>query len=146
MHGNGRWILVASIALGVTLSGCRNAETAHHREQPAQVEHIDGSDIARVTFTEQAMQRVDVQTASIREEQVKGIDFKVVPYSSLIYDPHGHTWVYTSPQPRVFLRRQVSVDRIEGDWVYLGDGPPVGTEVASVGVAEIYGTEFEIGH
>jgi hypothetical protein len=28
----------------------------------------------------------------------------------------------------------------------LKDGPPAGTVVASVGVAELYGTEFKVGH
>ena len=71
---------------------------------------------------------------------------KVVPYSSLIYDPHGQTWVYTSPKPRTFIRRKVEVDYIEGNVVVLDDGPPTGTVIASVGVAELYGTEFKVGH
>jgi hypothetical protein len=38
------------------------------------------------------------------------------------------------------------IERVEGDNAYLSDGPPVGTVVASVGVAELYGTEFQVGH
>ena len=64
----------------------------------------------------------------------------------IIYDPHGHTWVYTSPKERTFVRAEIMIDRIDGDRVYLKEGPPLGTIVASVGVAEIYGTEFEVGH
>ena len=71
---------------------------------------------------------------------------KVVPYSALIYDPFGLTWIYTSPEPRTFVRHQVQVDYIEGDVAILSDGPPTGTVVASVAVAELYGTEFEVGH
>jgi hypothetical protein len=40
----------------------------------------------------------------------------------------------------------VEVDYIEGDTVVLNDGPAPGTVVASVGVAELYGTEFAVGH
>ena len=146
MRFKGRLLIVAPIALGLALIGCRDAETGHEMEHPAHVEHIEGSELARVTLTERAMQRVDVQTASVGERQTNGTVHKVVPYSSLLYDPHGHTWVYTSPKPRTFVRQQVSVDRIEGDWVLLSDGPAVGSDVASVGVAELYGTEFEVGH
>ena len=38
------------------------------------------------------------------------------------------------------------VDFIEGDRVALRHGPPLGTTIASVGVAELYGAEFKIGH
>jgi hypothetical protein len=71
---------------------------------------------------------------------------KVVPHSSLIYGAHGETWVYTSPEPLTYIRHPVSVDYIEDDLAVLSDGPPAGTEVVSVGVAELFGTEFEVGH
>ena len=70
---------------------------------------------------------------------------KVVPYSALIYDPNGQTWVYTSPKPRTFVRQKVDVDYIEGNLEVLNEGPPLGTVIVSVGVAELYGAEFEIG-
>jgi hypothetical protein len=146
MRSNGRRLCGASLALGLALGGCSSDHAAHHAAHPAEVEHIDGSELSRVTFTPKAMERVDVQTAPVATEQIRGVDFGVVPYSSLLYDPQGGTWVYTSPEPRTFVRQQVSVDRIDGDKVYLTDGPAAGTVVASVGVAEIYGTEFEVGH
>ena len=54
--------------------------------------------------------------------------------------------MYTSPKNRVFVRQAIDVDFIEGDRVVLRDGPPVGTSVATLGVAELYGTEYELGH
>ena len=71
---------------------------------------------------------------------------KVVPHSSLIYGAHGDTWVYTSPEPLTYIRHPVSIDYIENDLAVLSDGPDVGTDVVTVGVAELYGTEFEVGH
>jgi hypothetical protein len=71
---------------------------------------------------------------------------KVVPYSSLIYGAHGETWVYTSPEPLTYVRHPVSVDYVEDDLAVLSDGPDAGTEVVSVGAAELFGTEFEVGH
>jgi hypothetical protein len=70
---------------------------------------------------------------------------KVVPYASLLYDINGDTWIYTSPEPLVFVRHPVHVDYIDNDWAVLNEGPPAGTAVVAVGIAELYGTEFKIG-
>jgi len=135
------------LATGLPLAACtgHDSHTAH-AEHPSQVDHIDGSEISRVTLTEKAMERVDVKTTEVSEMNVAGESRSFVPYSSIIYDPQGGTWVYTSPKPRTFVRQKIIVDRIDGDWVLLSEGPAVGTAVASVGVAELYGTEFEVGH
>ncbi len=69
----------------------------------------------------------------------------VVPYSALIYDLNGDTWIYVSPEPLVFTRHPVTVDYVEGDRAILSDGPPVGTIVATVGVPELYGADTGIG-
>jgi hypothetical protein len=71
---------------------------------------------------------------------------KIVPYSSVIYDLHGDTWAYTSPENLTFIRHAISVDYIEGDAAVLTDGPPSGTTIVVVGAAELFGTEFGVGH
>lgn len=69
----------------------------------------------------------------------------VVPYSAVIYDLKGDTWVYTNPEPQTFIRHKVSVDYIEGDKAVLSEGPPEGTKVVTVGVAQLFGVEFGVG-
>jgi hypothetical protein len=115
---------------------------ALHTEHPSEIVKTPGSDLHHVILTEKAIERIDLKTDKVRENS----NGKFVPYSSLIYDPNGRTWVYTSPRPRTFYRSECVVDYIEGDRVFLKDGPPTGTIIASVGVAELYGTEFEVGH
>lgn len=66
---------------------------------------------------------------------------KVIPFAALIYGIKGETWVYTNPEPLVFVRVPVVVDTIEGDQVFLSEGPDVGTAIVTVGVAELYGAE-----
>ena len=83
--------------------------------------------------------------APVREEQVDGAQRLVVPYSAVIYDLEGATWIYISPEPLTYLRELVTVDHIEGDMAVLVDGPATGTEVVTVGVAELYGTDTGIG-
>jgi hypothetical protein len=150
MKRNNKWIvtIVLPVIAGLVFTACQKHHDADHAVHPAQVEHIDGSEISKVTLTAKAMQRLDVQTDEVRQERMSrsASKVKVVPYSSLIYDPKGQTWVYTSPQSRTFVRQKVEVDYIEGDRAILKSGPPAGTKVASVAVAEIYGTEFEVGH
>ncbi|MBZ0267409.1 hypothetical protein K8I85_04590 [bacterium] len=137
------WLVGCLLLVALPLVAC-SGQASHAKQDvhPAKVEHIDGSDLSKVTLTERAVERTGVLTASVTEERGR----TVVPYSSIIYDAEGNTWVYTSPEPRTFVRAAIVVDRIDGDNVYLTDGPPVGTMVASQGVAEIYGTEFAVGH
>lgn len=67
---------------------------------------------------------------------------KVIPYAALIYDVEGGNWVYVKePDALAFVRERVTVDYIEGDQVFLTDGPPLGTEIVTVGVSELYGLE-----
>jgi len=115
------------------------------------VKRVDGTEHSVVTLTERAIQRLGLKTDQVRDEKVTRKnqplgERKVVPYSALIYDSQGQTWVYTSPSARTFVRHKVEVDQIQGDVAVLKDGPPTGTVVASVGVAELYGTEFKVGH
>jgi hypothetical protein len=70
---------------------------------------------------------------------------KVIPYRAVLYDATGNTWVYKNPEPLVFIREPIYIDRITGDEVVLNDGPPAGTAVVTVGGAELYGTEFGVG-
>lgn len=137
-----RTMLAALLIVGLQLTACQRQHAAHPAAHPAEIKKIEGSDLSSVTLTEQAMKRLDVKTDQVREQEGK----IVVPYSSLIYDPKGQTWVYTNPQPRTFVRHKVDIARIKGDMVVLNDGPPAGTTIASVAVAEIYGAEFKVGH
>jgi hypothetical protein len=70
---------------------------------------------------------------------------KVVPYNAVLYDLKGQAWLYTSPSPRVFVRRPIKVDFVERDLAVLMEGPPAGTEVVTVGAAELYGAESGVG-
>ncbi len=139
---NRRVTVAVMIVFALPLAACERQQAPPKAEHPAKIMKLDGSDLSRVTLTDRAIQRLALKTEQVREQGGK----KVVPFSSLIYDPQGQTWVYTSPQQRTFVRHKVEVDYIEGDLVVLNEGPPVGTVVVSVAVAELYGAEFQLGH
>ena len=110
--------------------------------EPARLQAVDGgSELKRVTLTPEGARRTGLRTARVRRNGGR----KVVPYAALIYDPKGATYVYSSPSALSYVRAPVKVDRIEGDRVILSSGPPAGTEVVTVGAAEVYGTELEVG-
>jgi hypothetical protein len=85
------------------------------------------------------VERLDLTTEKVTKGTGSGVE---IPYASLIYDGAGKTWVYTSPEPRTYIRAAVIVDKITGDKVQLRSGPPVGSDVVTVGAAELFGTEF----
>jgi hypothetical protein len=135
------------IACVVSLSACSEAssgydyETASHHV-PAKLEPIKGTDVQRVIFDAEAAKRVGLKTAPIRQDGRK----EIMPYAALIYDADGNTYVYTAPEPLTYVRREISIDHFDGDSAVLSDGPPAGTEVVTVGAAQVYGTEFEVAH
>ena len=139
------WGLVLIAASVVPLSACSEAssgydyETASHHV-PAKLEPIKGTDVQRVIFDAEAAERVGLKTAPIRQNGQE----TVIPYDAVIYGADGKTYAYTAPEPLTYVRQEISVDHFDGDSVVLSDGPPAGTEVVTVGVDEVYGTEFEV--
>jgi hypothetical protein len=137
-------ILIAGV---VSLSACGEAstgydyETASHHE-PAKLEPIKGTDVQRVIFDAVAAKRVGLKTAPIRQNG----QGTVIPYDAVIYLTDGKTYTYTAPEPLTYVRQEIDIDHVAGDSAMLSDGPPVGTEVVTVGAAEVYGTEFEVAH
>ena len=132
------WLVVATLPF----AGCTEVETESATGyEPAKLEPVtkDG-DLQRVTFTAEGAKRVGLRTATVRRRGKQ----TVAPYAALLYDPHGKTYVYTSPRSLEFVRAKVRVRRIEGDRMVLADGPPVGTQIVTVGATEVYGTELEV--
>lgn len=131
--------LVAVVLILPLLSGCGGA-AEETQSEPARVEHVAGTDLTRVILTPEAAKRLDIQTAPVRLQS--GSQRTVIPYAAVLYDPNGDTWTYTSPEHLVFVRKDISVDRIDGDRAILSTGPPSGTPVVTVGATEIWGVEY----
>jgi hypothetical protein len=122
---------------------------------PVTIEPVEGTDIHRLTLSARAAERLGIETAVMgapvptAASRLAGVGASaggrvVVPYSAVLYDARGDTWVYTSPEALVFVRQRVSVDRIDGDRVILTDGPPAGVAFVTVGGAELLAAE--LGH
>jgi hypothetical protein len=129
---------------GVLLAGC-GSETVEAKSPPAVIEATEIEGINKVTLTEKAAERLDIQTDTVREEQIDGATKLVVPHSALIYDLAGDTWVYVSPAALTFVREPVTIEAVDGERAILSEGPAAGTVVATVGVAELYGADTGVG-
>lgn len=138
--GGWRLLLVLAWAVLVGLSGCAvvKKEAAPAGVAAATMEKA-GSDLNKLTLTDKAVERLGVTTAKVAKGEGSALQ---VPYGALIYDAAGKTWVYTNPEPRTYIRAAVTVDRITGNNVQVRSGPPAGTDVVTVGAAELFGAEF----
>ncbi len=135
--GGWRSVLVLACAASIGLSGCAAVKPAAvpTGEAPASMEKV--GDLNRLTLTDKAVERLGLTTEKVTKGSVLEL-----PYGALIYDAAGKTWVYTSPEPRTYIRAAVTVDRITGDKVQLRTGPAAGTDVVTMGAAELFGAEF----
>ena len=133
-------LMIASVLLAAC--GQQEAEAAPDTAAVAMTE-IEGSELQRLTLSESAASRLGIETAAVTEDAESGR--LLIPYSALLYDPSGASWTYTNPEGLVFIREQVEVDLIEGDFARLTAGPDVDTMVVSVGAAELYGAETGVG-
>jgi hypothetical protein len=69
-------------------------------------------------------------------------DALVVPWSAVLHDYHGGTWVYREIGAHRFERRRVVVEDVEGGRAALASGVEPGMAVVSAGSAELFGTEL----
>ncbi len=131
-----------TVITALSATGCAQApEAAPSEGEPAEIAEVPGADLHRLTLTEHAVERVGIATAVIAvDPQTRKL---TVPYGAILYDSSGKAWVYTNPEPRVYVRQSITVQRINGDVAVLTDGPPAGTVVVTTGAEELLGTEFD---
>lgn len=133
-------LAVLAIVLALSFGDPPAAEAP--MSEPATLEHVDGSELSRITLTDQAAARIDLQTAPVASAG----DRTAVPSGAVVVEPDGSTWVYEAVERLVFVRAEVVVEDERDGMAFLAEGPPVGTEVVSLGAAELYGVEHGIGH
>ena len=125
----------------VVLGACTETGATQPGEEPITVEEIAGTEIQRLTLSGSAADRLGIQTVSV---ETAG-DRMVVPSAAVIIDPEGVYWVYTSPEPLVYIREEIRPATETGGKAFFDVGPVVGMAVVTVGVPELYGAEFGIG-
>ncbi|MFN0124962.1 MAG: efflux RND transporter periplasmic adaptor subunit, partial [Blastocatellia bacterium] len=85
-------------------------------------------------------QRVGVRLARRSREQSL-----TIPWSAVLHDAQGGTWVYENTAPQTFVRRAVEIRSVSGGMAVLGRAPARGARIVITGAAELFGTEFGAG-
>jgi hypothetical protein len=143
--------LIALIVIGLAAFGIyegvadnsRASASGDHETPPARVDPIGTTGINRVTLTAEAANRLGIETAPVTGRVVDGRRRTVIPYSALMYDVDGATWVYKRLAPLVFARHRVTIATIEGKQAIVSSGPKIGVRVVTVGASELFGSEAE---
>lgn len=133
----------AAVALvALVLSACGAAVSdEYEREEPYTVEEVPGQDFPRVVLTGSAVERLGIQTEPVASDGSS----LVVPAEAVYLDADGSFWVFTNPEPLVYVREAVELVRETADLAYLSEGPVPGTEIVTVGIPELYGAETGFG-
>jgi hypothetical protein len=133
--------LSALAALVLPLAGCAKVPGEEAEgEKAAKVEKV--GDESKVILIEEAAKRLGIETTPVTPLPAGR---ESVPYSAIIYDAEGHSWVFTSGEELSYVKRPVTIDRIDGDTAILTEGPPAETAVVSQGAEELFGVEDGIG-
>ena len=135
-------LVVAAVALAVAATACGDPISDEHIiDEPFTLEPVAGTELAKVRLTAKAAERLGIETMEVWTNS----DQLTVPSSALWLDTKGQFWVYTNPQPLVYLRHAVTIVDDNGEFALLSEGPAEGTTIVSVGVSELYGTEVGVG-
>ena len=142
-----RYCVTMMLIMGtIAVPSSAQASKPSSAEKAVVVIEIGTSDIHRVTLSKRAAERLGIKTKSVASAAEAGTAINLtIPYSALIYDKKGATWVYTNSKNLTFIRQSVTVEKIEREVAYLSKGPKAGTKIATVGVAELFGSELGVG-
>ena len=69
----------------------------------------------------------------------------VIPWSAVLHDIQGATWVYENTAAQTFVRRPVEVRSVANNQAVLARAPAAGAKIVTVGAVELFGAEFGIG-
>ena len=65
-----------------------------------------------------------------------------VPYSSIVYDIYGGSWVYVKAAAQTYTRKRVEISHVIDNNAVISRGVSTGDQVVISGAAEIFGAEF----
>jgi hypothetical protein len=139
-----QWMAIGLAAAALTLGGCAEAPEEESTGDPAvaSIEAVAGSDVSKVTLTELGAKRLGVATVPVQA----GPGGLVIPFTAVVYGADGSTWTFTNPSGTSYVRAEIAIAAIDGGNAILSSGPPVGTAVVTVGIAELVGAEAELGY
>lgn len=88
------------------------------------------------------MQRVSV-TLNTHNKSIKAL---MLPWSAVVFDINGGSWVYTQQSKNLYARKRVFLDHVSGNQAIISEGPDEGSKVVVNGALELFGVETGFAH
>jgi len=88
------------------------------------------------------MQRVTV----VIQTSGKSTHALALPWSAVVFDIYGGSWVYIQKSNHVFERKRVFLDHVDGKQAIISEGPAEGAKVVVNGALELFGVETGFSH
>ncbi|MGI9436369.1 MAG: hypothetical protein ACR2Q4_16345 [Geminicoccaceae bacterium] len=133
------WRMALIVAAALPMLGCSDAAEEVVEAQATVEELQDG--VMQITLIDIATKRLGIEFVELAENGT----MLEAPYDVVLYDNFGKEWVYVSPEPNVYKREPIEIDHVEGETVYISNGPEAGTQVVTHGAAELLGIEAGVG-
>ena len=139
-------IAISTVMAALLLAACGEPVSDEHViDEPAtltEIENQAGEEVMRIGLTAKAADRLGIETVDVADDG----KLSTVPLAAVFLDTEGTYWVYTNPEPLTYIREPIEVETEVSDLVFISKGPPVGTDVVTVGVPELWGTETGMDH
>ena len=136
-----RIVLCSVLALSLVSCADSSAKTEPDEHKAATVEAIGDTGFSRVTLTEDSAKRIGLRTAKVLADGTG----TTIPFAAVLYDPTGHSWTFVKEKGLTFVRKAITITRVDGDVASLSSGPAIDTEVATIGAVQLYGAEIGVG-
>ena len=133
-------IALASVLSAAVLGGCGASDEAAEPDEPFTLSTEGGR--VQLSVDPEAVEHLGIETETMSSDAGSGDGVEPIPAAALLYAPDGSTFVYTRGDATTFGRHPVSVERMEGGYAWVRDGPPPGTPMVTQGAAELTGMEF----
>lgn len=87
-------------------------------------------------------ERVSISLNTVNKQQ----KMLTIPWSAVVFDIHGGSWVYTQKSNTLFERKRVFFDHINGGNAVMSEGPAEGSKIVVSGALELFGVETGFAH
>ena len=87
-------------------------------------------------------ERVSVSLNTFNNKQT----ILTIPWSAVVFDIHGGSWVYTQKSSTTFERKRVFLERVSSGNAVMSEGPAVGSKIVVNGALELFGVETGFAH
>ena len=98
--------------------------------------------LKNVDSTWRPMQRISVTLNTLSKSDSK----LTIPYSAVVYDIYGGSWVYMQQSKNTYERKRVFLDHVSGKQAIIIEGPAENSQIVINGALELFAVETGFAH